>query len=433
MEGTECTRLFLPSEDVEWQRIENVLRRPLDSLGALDNLINEFSTTGQTCHFFSKIPHTPDAGKFDFQAFWEHGVPLMVQVALEMPKLFDGMSVPLLLAGESKSVRLSRRQCACLLAHSAFGSITSNSRRVRKEKWAFRASQLFFLEAIPSALCFLNYFKILGQSGIPEGFVTFERNGFERGLQTPWNWEECTTRLCEVDIVPQGTIEDSPAETHVDFANRFIGGGALENDFMMEEILFIVKPELIVSMALCSYMHDEEAIVISGAQQYSCYSGYAHSFTFEGDYDNRRSGPPPRIAAMDALQGFSKIQFNEGLIKRDLNKARIAFQGAHTVATGNWGCGAFGNDHVLKFLQQWLAASEAGVTKMYYHTFSDKRALEIPRLVTGLCNLTVKELWQTLLGASKLGGGAVRFRRALIEFSEKELAKSELGEKKRPG
>ena len=27
-----------------------------------------------------------------------------------------------------------------------------------------------------------------------------------------------------------------------------------------------------------------------------------------------------------------------------------------SLATGNWGCGAFGNDHTLKFLQQWLAA-----------------------------------------------------------------------------
>ena len=39
---------------------------------------------------------------------------------------------------------------------------------------------------------------------------------------------------------------------------------------MMEEILFVIKPELIVSMALCSFMHDEEAIVISGSYKFRC-------------------------------------------------------------------------------------------------------------------------------------------------------------------
>ncbi len=60
----------------------------------------------------------------------------------------------------------------------------------------------------------------------------------------------------------------------------------------MEEILFIVKPELIISMALCDHMHDEEVIRISGALQFSCYTGYSHSFTFDGVYDGRRQVYP---------------------------------------------------------------------------------------------------------------------------------------------
>ena len=88
--------------------------------------------------------------------------------------------------------------------------------------------------------------------------------------------------------------------------------------------------------------------------------------------------PLPDVVAMDALQGCAKIQFGEGLIRRDLDKARLAFdgggRGARAVATGNWGCGAFGNDHTLKFLQQWLAASAAGVPLLLYHTCGDRRA-----------------------------------------------------------
>merc|ERR1712183_404841 len=100
-------------------------------------------------------------------------------------------------------------------------------------------------------------------------------------------------------------------------------------------------------MLLCSFMQDEDSIIISGARQYSCYSGYSNDFRFEGDYGNDRSGPPPRVAAMDALYGMKMRQFEEGFIRRDLNKARLAFQDVHSLATGNWGCGAFGNDHLL--------------------------------------------------------------------------------------
>ena len=42
------------------------------------------------------------------------------------------------------------------------------------------------------------------------------------------------------------------------------------------------------------------------------------------------------------------------------------------MATGHWGCGAFGNNHDLMFLKQWLAASEAGVSKLHYHDFDRK-------------------------------------------------------------
>jgi hypothetical protein len=322
----------------------------------------------------------------------------MLSVALEMPSLFKDMRVPLLLSNShatadktttttttttnasdlcaspsllSQSVTLSHRQVACLLAHSAFGSITASARLVRKEKWAFRAAQLFFLEALPSAFCFLNYFKLLGQRGFPSSdsasssshCLRYERRSFPRG-RPPFAWERATGALCGVEVV-DGAIEASRAEAHVDFGNRyerkilvfllllffsfsfffvfsvakffifrllfiltirFIGGGCLECDFMMEEILFAIKPELIVAMALCSFMQDDEAIIISGARQYYKYSGYASSFEFQGDFEaGDQEAAMPMVLAMDALQGMAKIQFQEGLLRRDLNKARVAF------------------------------------------------------------------------------------------------------------
>ena len=48
-----------------------------------------------------------------------------------------------------------------------------------------------------------------------------------------------------------------------------------------------------------------------------------------------------------------------------------------TIATGNWGCGVFGGNHELKFIQQWIAASFAGVERLDYYTFGDKQTKPI--------------------------------------------------------
>jgi hypothetical protein len=44
----------------------------------------------------------------------------------------------------------------------------------------------------------------------------------------------------------------------------------------------------------------------------------------------------------------------------------------HSIATGNWGCGAFGGDAQLKCLLQWLVASYVGCDKLHYCTFAQE-------------------------------------------------------------
>merc|ERR1711864_32534 len=82
---------------------------------------------------------------------------------------------------------------------------------------------------------------------------------------------------------------------------------------------------------------------------------------------------------MDAIKfsGKGRVQFRADNVDRELNKAFVAFHGPsnvsrlQAVATGNWGCGAFGGDPRLKLVIQWLAASEAG-RDITYFTFDDK-------------------------------------------------------------
>ena len=168
----------------------------------------------------------------------------------------------------------------------------------------------------------------------------------------------------------------------------------------MEEILFLVKPELMVAMALQNRMADAEAICVSGALQYSLVSGYGSSFEFAGDYDHRRPGMPPKVCAIDAIRGGGPAM-TEAALLRDMNKARIAFDGAHELATGHWGCGAFGNNHDLMFLKQWLAASEAGISTMYYHDFDRKQSHNVVPLSRKLRHLTVGQLWAFLRDLSR--------------------------------
>ena len=53
-----------------------------------------------------------------------------------------------------------------------------------------------------------------------------------------------------MDLV-DGNIDDcTAADLHVEFANAFVGGGVMTGDAAMEETLFLVKPELMVAMAL---------------------------------------------------------------------------------------------------------------------------------------------------------------------------------------
>ena len=101
------------------------------------------------------------------------------------------------------------------------------------------------------------------------------------------------------------------------------------------------------------------------------------------------------IVAMDALHFRNKMctyasQFRAQAIRRELDKAYVAFQPRDTagdggdgsgvcagvvapwIATGNWGCGAFGGDPILKAVIQIAAAAEAG-RSLKYLTFGDEQ------------------------------------------------------------
>jgi hypothetical protein len=56
-----------------------------------------------------------------------------------------------------------------------------------------------------------------------------------------------------VTVLPGG-IETAPNADHVDFANRFLGGGVICGGCVQEEIAFARAPELCVGMWACEAM-----------------------------------------------------------------------------------------------------------------------------------------------------------------------------------
>ena len=158
------------------------------------------------------------------------------------------------------------------------------------------------------------------------------------------------------------------AFVQADFANEFIGGGVLGRGCVQEEIRFVICPELIVSMLFAERMENNECIVITGAEMFSEYTGYANSYRFKGDHvdtiaRDRLHRKMTQIVAMDA-QPYFKERFDQYAaqnIDRDLRKAFVAFESTcprATIATGNWGCGAFGGDPQLKVRPRKLTTTD---------------------------------------------------------------------------
>ena len=155
----------------------------------LDKILTAFaahnpSRESQTCTFFSTIPGSPAAGTFDFVRFARFGVPFLVKVALEMPTLFAKTSLPISAMRSSWppeqsvlgkfAVALTRKQCACLLAHSFLGSLRRPA-AIQPNDFRFTVVDLFMGTAVSpnSATTFLNFFSVRGAPS--EGGEAFEQ------------------------------------------------------------------------------------------------------------------------------------------------------------------------------------------------------------------------------------------------------------------
>ena len=75
-----------------------------------------------------------------------------------------------------------------------------------------------------------------------------------------------------------------------------------------------------------------------------------------------------------------------------------------SIATGNWGCGAFNGNHQLKFLQQWITASYARIERLDYYTFNAFEMKKVEKNYEKIKNKfkNAKELYDTLISISNI-------------------------------
>uniref|UniRef100_A0A672YG83 poly(ADP-ribose) glycohydrolase n=1 Tax=Sphaeramia orbicularis TaxID=375764 RepID=A0A672YG83_9TELE len=374
-----------------WELIEEALTKkfasPLDLKDAIlrYNASNakkwDFTALNLYCTKVNALD--PDAAEHLFGSL----LPDMVQLALRASELCT-KPLPLLKGGMNHSITMSQEQVACLLANAFFCTFPRrNSRKTEYYNYPdinffrlFEGSSLKKIEKLKTLMC---YFTSVTEQR-PNGLVTFTRKCLER----PVDWKSSQTQLTRLHITCEGTIEDDGhGMLQVDFANQFVGGGVTSTGLVQEEIRFLINPELIVSRLFTEALDHNECLIITGTQQYSKYTGYAHTYQWSGSHQDitprddwqRRC---TEIVAIDALQ-FRRFldQFQPEKINRELNKAYCGFarpaeksENLAAVATGNWGCGVFGGDTRLKALLQMLAAAEAGRDVAYF-TFGDSQLM----------------------------------------------------------
>ncbi|XP_074647894.1 poly(ADP-ribose) glycohydrolase-like [Tubulanus polymorphus] len=345
---------------------------------------------------------------------FENVLPGMMALTLKLPELCT-QGIPLLRAGSSHSITFSQQQIACLLANAFFCTFPRRNSKQKQSEYSnfpdINFTGLFqagrngpSTRTIEKLKCIFHYFKRV-VSNMPTGNVTFTR----RILKNSPQWNSSTAKLHRLYVSASGTIEDDGhGLLQADFANRFIGGGVLRQGLVQEEIRFMICPEMIVSRLFTEALLANEVLLMTGCERFSNYKGYSDSFIWDGNYvdSTPRDSWKRRctdVLAIDALvvRQFSQ-QFRPSYVNRELTKAfsgfvnsGVAAKHLSAIATGNWGCGAFGGDKRLKGLIQLMAAAEAKRDVAYF-TFADSQfstqLYEMHKFAVEH-DLTVGDLW----------------------------------------
>ncbi|CAH0558994.1 unnamed protein product [Brassicogethes aeneus] len=390
-----------------WKLILNIFSKPINSSREFEAAISKYNKNlprfSALHNYFDEIPES------EAHDFFTNCLPNIIKLALRLPDILPG-NLPLLKRGHCKSLSLSQLQVSSLLANAFICTFPWRKDMMHYPgvnfSVLFSAESSYFSEKLK---CIIYYFKRVTNKN-PTGVITFERKHISRTNMPRWDNLENNLGNTKIHVNSSGTIEDDGLGfLQVDFANKYIGGGVLGYGCVQEEIRFLICPELIVSRLFIEQIGDSEAVIITGAERFSNYTGYADSFKWSGhhqdltphdDYGRLKT----TISVIDATH-FSrpKDQYYPSAILREVNKAYVGFSSRERdnlapVATGNWGCGAFRGDPNLKSLIQLMASCAAGRDLIYYSFGNINLKDDFYNMYLFLANnrISIKLLWNFL-------------------------------------
>ena len=306
--------------------------------------------------------------------FLEHSLPFAVRHIHDLPLTFPSAGLPLLTASPvgSQSVHYSKHEVAAILSCSLFsmhaehrgaghlrfpsanfkelliamGRVArTHDRAVKRGDREWQRTGRAHNNDIEKLRCMLHYLAVVAkrpQHEMQHTILTFHRRSINDTAD-----ELLATALLSssplptfTPFPPPHTIEDDllPSHSlHLDFANKYIGGGVLGHGCVQEEILFSIAAECLASLLFCERMDVNEAIVIIGAERFCRYRGYGSSFEFAGAWEGKEQYEVVReergrrrgrrvIVAIDAIPFSRKLlQWQDHAIARELLKAYVGF------------------------------------------------------------------------------------------------------------
>ena len=403
---------FLPNSD------ENKLQIIFSKFDSPINNISDIKKVffNNKCFFFTKIEQKYQKEGEDFIKIFAH----LKKLVFDINNLFPKKGIETLKTCDNKYIELNRKQVALIFLLSFFDLIDVKS---TDNKNYFIVSNILFTKyenTFQFGRCFLNYLTVIGRWLAENNPILEEKIIFARKNEKSKDYlEKSDVELCKLKLIDtKESLFNGDASYGIDFANQYIGGGTLNGGCVQEEILFAIEPEAIVSLFFMEVMDDNDAIAIFNTIQYSKYDGYGWDFIYTGCAIDDKNIKKNRIIAIDAIcvGSYGSYFAIKNEINRDIHKAYVGFSLAKldnnipkTIATGNWGCGAFNGNHELKFIQQWIAASYAGIERLDYYTFKDKNMILVEKYYEKIKNKfkTARELYDALISVSTSNKGYI--------------------------
>ncbi|KAI1429725.1 poly glycohydrolase-domain-containing protein [Xylaria sp. FL1777] len=384
-----------------WHVLTTLLRSSIEIPTQLAKLLDTIAVTlrgssGPAGDYQLLKSFISDSQPAFFDAYW----PLIVQLALELPQHFPSGNLPVLGAdGSPSSLKLSRRQTACLVVHQFLCTLRSPD--WREEYFDFsiwyasgqrheQACRIY----LKCLFAYLGTFLPTSNQRQDERYITYT---LVTAAPDYAALSSSQTPLAPIEIVLVENYQTCPAQlglpsgAAVVSANRYIGFG---QSATQEEVHVGSSPEACPAVLITPPLEKNQVLVVRGAEAVLNITGQRRDITATAqewgvsvDWGQRT------MLFMDALEldveddadGLPDLTLEN--LTREVNKAAIAFSSGvyEVVCSPLWGCGAFGGDPFVKVMLLWCAASVARVSlKIIYDRASQEVASSLNSLVAAV-------------------------------------------------